>query len=199
MFTALPSEVQRELASLAEQYGQPRVIFAPLDLSEGLFDPLSSRDRYGEVCMVIRRPAGTLLTAKKTFYPLDGHRLLTGGIHPGEPVLQALLREVHEETGLTVEVRRFLVAVAYHQAGEEQNPLFYTFAFLLDEISGTLGSLDPDEHLEYFREIAPADLPERAAFLDQLADVFSPDLQANWAVWGRFRAIIHRHIWDALQ
>jgi 8-oxo-dGTP pyrophosphatase MutT (NUDIX family) len=199
MFDALPLEVQRELTSLAQRFGEPRVIFAPLDLSEGLFSPLSSRDRYGEVCMVIRRPAGTLLTAKKTFYPAEGHRLLTGGIHPGEPILEALLREVHEETGLTVEVRRFLVAVAYHQPGEEQEPLFYTFAFLLDEIGGTLGSLDPDEQVEYFREIAPADLAERASFLATLADVYSPDLQANWAVWGRFRAIIHRLVWETLQ
>src|SRR5437879_4390189 len=137
MFSSLPVEVQGELVALSERYGQPLVHFAELELTE-LFDPLSSRDRYGEVCMVVRRPDGRLITAKKTFYPTNAYRLLTGGIHPGEPVLDALLREVHEETGLDVTVSRFLAAVAYHWPEQQNSPLFYTFAFLLEEISGTL-------------------------------------------------------------
>lgn len=198
MFATLPMDVQQELHALAEQFGSPLVRLARLESRE-IFDPLSSRDRYGEVCMVIRRPEGTLLTAKKTFYPFNGYRLLTGGIHPGEPVLEALLREVHEETGLEVIVSRFLAAVAYHQPGEEEDPLFYTFAFLLDEKGGTLGSLDPDEQLEYFREITPEELSARAEFLARLPDLYSPDLQTHWDAWGKFRAIIHRLVWEALR
>ncbi len=198
MFSTLPVEVQSELVALSEQFGQPLVRFAQIEEGD-LFDPLGSRDRYGEVCMVIRRPSGSLIAAKKTFYPTDGYRLLTGGIHPGEPVLEALLREVHEETSLEVAVSRFLAAVAYHWPTSEQNPLFYTFAFLLDEISGTLGSLDPAEQLEYFREIMLADLPARADFLEHLPNTYSPDLQVDWPAWGNFRAIIHRLVWEALQ
>ena len=195
MFSALPIEVQRELATLSEQFGQPLVSFAPLDITR-LFDPLSNPDRYGEVCMVIRRPDGRLLTAKKTFYPTNGYRLLTGGIHPGEPVLDALLREVNEETALEVAVSRFLVAVAYHLPDRQDSPLFYTFAFLLDEIGGTLECLDQDERLEYFREITPSELPERAAFFAGLPSDYSPDLDIAWSEWGRFRAVIHRLIWE---
>ena len=198
MFSALPIEVQSELAELSEQFGQPLVHYAQLDIAK-IFDPLSSRDRYGEVCMVVRRPSGHLLAAKKTFYPTNGHRLLTGGIHPGEPVLAALLREVHEETGLEVAVSRFLVAAAYHLPEQRASPLFYTFAFLLDETGGTLGCLDPDEQLDYFREIIPDELPERAEFLAHLSDDYSPDLGVEWSEWGRFRAIIHQLIWQILR
>ena len=198
MFRALPVEVQNELADLSTRFGQPLVRLAELDIAK-LFDPLSSRDRYGEVCMVVRRPGGRLLTAKKTFYPTNGYRLLTGGIHPGEPVLEALLREIGEETGLEVNVNRFLVAVAYHLPTQQESPLFYTFAFLLDEVGGTLECLDPDERLEYFREITVEELSERAEFLDLLQNGYSPDLGVNWSEWGHFRAIIHRLVWETLQ
>lgn len=197
MFSALPIEVQRELAGLAEQFGQPLVSLAQLDITR-LFDPLNSRDRYGEVCMVVRRPNGSLLTAKKTFYPTNAYRLLTGGIHPGEPVLDALLREVREETGLEVAVSRFLAAVAYHLPERQESPLFYTFAFLLDERGGTLECLDADEYLDYFRSITPEELPERAEFFEHLPDSYSPDLGIAWPEWGRFRAVIHRLVWQTL-
>jgi ADP-ribose pyrophosphatase YjhB (NUDIX family) len=198
MFLALPVSIQEELASLAVFFNQPLICQAELDISP-LFDPFSAIDRYGEVCMVIRRPNGRLLTAKKTFYPPDGYRLLTGGINYGEPVLDALLRETHEETSLEVVVRRFLAAVAYHLPGQSQQPLFYTFAFLLDEISGTLQSLDEDEHLEYFREITVEELPERASFFANLAHSYSPDLAGDVADWGQFRAVIHRLVGESLR
>jgi ADP-ribose pyrophosphatase YjhB (NUDIX family) len=113
--------------------------------------------------------------------------------------LDALLREVREETGLEVAVSRFVAAVAYHLADQQASPLFYTFAFLLDETGGTLECLDPDERLEYFREITLDELPERAEFLDHLQSGYSPDLGVDWSEWGHFRAIIHRLVWEALQ
>lgn len=194
----LPGEIQAELADLVTRFGQPLVYCAELDTPH-LFDPLGNPDRYGEVCMVVRRSNGQLLTAKKDFYPTNGHRLLTGGIHHGEAVLNGLLRETHEETGLEVVVQRFLAAVAYYLPGALEKPVFYTFAFLLDEVGGTLECIDEHERLEYFREIAPDELPERAEFLAHLAHSYSPDLDEDWAHWGQFRAVIHRQVWKALQ
>lgn len=197
MFQALSPAIQKDLTTLAGQFGRPLVRFAELDIAK-LFDPLSNTDRYGEVCMVIRRPNGRLITAKKDFYPTNASRLLTGGIQHGEPVMEALLRETEEETGLDVVVRRFLVAAAYHLPGQQEQPVFYTFAFLLDEVSGTLACMDENERLEYFREIAPDELLERAEFLDHLTSDYSPDLATEWSEWGHFRAVIHRLVWEAL-
>src|SRR4051812_2327989 len=66
------------------------------------------QNRRREVCMVLRRKSGLILTFTKTFYPPGVYRLLTGGVEPGESVRQALLREVQEETGLQITVSRFL-------------------------------------------------------------------------------------------
>jgi ADP-ribose pyrophosphatase YjhB (NUDIX family) len=196
MFPSLPAPINDELAQLAQRYGQPIVQTVNLGANT-FFDPLNKSDRYGEVCMVIRRKNGRLLTAIKTFYPRGAYRLLTGGINYGEPVLDALLRETHEETGLEVEVKRFLAAVAY-QLNSNEPPNFYTFAFLLDEVGGTFGVLDKDERVESFREIEPSELPAVANFLSHLGHQQSEEINGDLNDWGRFRAVIHRLVWKAL-
>ena len=147
MFPTLPQSVQQELEQLAQRYGQPLVHTADLEAND-LFDPLNKTDRYGEVCMVVRRKNGRLLTMTKTFYPKGAYRLPTGGINYGESIHDALLRETNEETGLQVNINHFLAAVAYRVPAVTAQPLFYTFAFLLDEVSGTLGAIDETERVE---------------------------------------------------
>lgn len=197
MFSTLPQAIQDELMQLAQAYNQPLLRTADLE-SPDLFDPLNRTDRYGEVCMVVRRPNGRLLTMTKTFYPRGVSRLLTGGINHGEPILAALLRETSEETGLQVELRRFLAAVAYRTGGQGTSPVFYTFAFLLDEVGGTLGTLDPGERVEAFFEVEPGSLPQLAAKLERVESVYSSKIEGYWGDWGRFRAVIHRVTWEAL-
>ncbi|MBV9711659.1 MAG: NUDIX hydrolase [Ktedonobacteraceae bacterium] len=198
MMPFLSQETQNELARLAERYSQPLV--RTVDLGQtSQFDPINKHDRYGEVCMVLRRRNGHLLTMKKTFYPIGAYRLLTGGIDHEEAIFDALLRETNEETGLEVVVRRFLVAAAYLIADAGEKPVFYTFAFLLDEIGGTLGAIDEDERVEAFLEIEPEQLPQRAAFLERIGGPrFSKEIAGSWSDWGKFRAAIHHLVWEAL-
>jgi 8-oxo-dGTP pyrophosphatase MutT (NUDIX family) len=241
MIPSLPSEVQRELAELGQRYGQPLVCTVDLPL-EGYWNPRSGSlsgeaaadeappaggavpkpERVCEVCMVVRRPNGRLITGTKAFYPHRVFRLLTGGVEAEEGVLDALRRETLEETGLETQVTRFLAAVAYRfpaPAARATAPLsaaasmpagphpvrFCTFAFLLDEAGGTLGALDEAERLDEYREIEPADLAAMAEELETLDPSGSdPDpvaaMEAGaWRDWGRFRSVIHRLVWDALQ
>ena len=198
MFPYLPQDVQDELEQLSQMYNAP--IVRTVNLGEtSQFDPLSKNDRYGEVCMVVRRPNGLLLTMIKTFYPRGCYRLLTGGINYGEPVLDALLRETLEETGLDVEVRQFLAAVAYQTVQSGEEPVFYTFAFLLDEVGGKLGPLDLEERVESYRYISPDDLPAIAERLSHLEPDYDTEIGGDWHDWGQFRAVIHRLVYEALQ
>ncbi len=197
MFPSLSQEIQDELAQLAITYGAPLVRTIDLGISS-MFDPLNATDRYGEVCMVIRRRNGRLITAIKTFYPKDAYRLLTGGINYGERVYDALLRETHEETGLKVSINRFLAALAYYRNGDDKTPVFYTFAFLLNEVSGTLGALDESERVEAFREVSVEDLPQLANTLRHINHEPSREIGGNWSDWGRFRAAVHDAVYTAL-
>lgn len=58
------------------------------------------------VGVIVRDPFGRILLEKRSDCGLWG--LPGGKIEPGESIIQAALREVHEETGLTVEVTQLL-------------------------------------------------------------------------------------------
>jgi ADP-ribose pyrophosphatase YjhB (NUDIX family) len=189
-------ELASEAALLAARYGEPRRVDATVQL---FFDPIQNPDRIGEVCMVVRRRNGKLLLSIKTFYPRGAHRLPTGGIHHGERILDALVRETKEETGLDTVIRRFLAAISYRPVtATDADPIFHTFAFLLDEVGGDLGALDEEEQIEEWIEVEPAELRAVAERLERLAGAHSQDIGGDWADWGRFRAVVHRAVADAL-
>jgi 8-oxo-dGTP pyrophosphatase MutT (NUDIX family) len=197
----LSAAVEAEISALAARYGEPRRVIARLESSP--FSPFGKRDRFGEVCMVVRRPNGKLLTAIKTFYPAGAFRLLTGGVGHGESIEAALLREIAEETGLEVRVRRFLALIEYRLApgGPESGAAtleFATFAFLADETGGALSAQDESEQIAAFREVAVDELPRLAETLDQLPAVADPEIDGRWRDWGRFRAVVHRVVHEAL-
>ena len=192
----LPAATQSELALLARQYGAPLVVDALI--ADDFDDPIRRRDRYGEVCMVVRRPNGKFLLSIKTFYPRGAYRLPTGGIHDGEPVYDALLRETHEETGLDTTVERFLARISYRPKPAGAAPVFHTFAFLLRETGGRLGALDLSEHIEDWREIELSELPRVADTLDDLSTTSDHDIGGSWRAWGKFRAVVHRVVYDRL-
>ena len=191
----LPDALEREVLELSRRYGQPLILDASID--DSFDDPIRKPDRIGEVCMVIRRTNGKLLLSIKTFYPRGAYRLPTGGIHPGERILDALVREAHEETGLQLRVDRFLARITYTPRRSEM-PLFHTFAFLLTEVGGTLGALDESEQLDDWREIDVAELPGVAEFLDGLRTSGTQGVGGDWRAWGKFRAVVHRVVHEAL-
>ncbi|MEO7002278.1 MAG: NUDIX hydrolase [Ktedonobacterales bacterium] len=195
-------ERQHELADLAQSYGQPLIEIADASAYEGYLRSFRMNKRVGEACMVIRRPNGRLLTMTKPFYPAGVYRLPTGGIERGEAILHGLLRETEEETSLTVEVRRFL-ALAVYTRSDTDIPLewreYATYAFLLDEVGGTLHVQDEHEQIADYREITPDDLAAIVMQLDTLGNDYNDELDASIGDWGHYRAVIHRLVWQALQ
>jgi NAD+ diphosphatase len=191
----LDSYIEDQVAELAARYGPSRRL--EVELTGRPFSPLILDDRYGEVCMVVRRPNGKLITAIKTFYPAGAFRLLTGGVDHGESIAVALLREVAEETGLDMVVRRLLAVIEYRLAMLHPRR-FASFVFLLDEVGGVLAARDEGEQIGAFRELAVDELPALAEVLERVPDEFSQDIDGSWRDWGRFRAVAHRVVYDAL-
>jgi NAD+ diphosphatase len=188
--------LEQEVAELAASLGKPRRVEA---LIRPFFDPVQRPDRFGEVCMVIRRRSGKVPLAIKTFYPRGAYRLPTGGIHHGEPILDALRRETEEETGLQTATRRFLAWITYRPVSAAEGPaLFHTFAFLLDEVGGEFHTSDLEEQIEDWIEIEPAGLADIAERLDRIESAPSQDIGGDWADWGHFRAIVHRVVHEEM-
>jgi ADP-ribose pyrophosphatase YjhB (NUDIX family) len=190
------TDLEKEIAKLATRFGEPRRIEASV---RPFFDPIQRSDRFAEVCMVIRRQNGKIPLSIKTFYPRGAYRLPTGGIHPGERILDALLRETDEETALHVKVQRFLAWITYRDvAAPDGPPLFHTFAFLLAEVGGAFKTRDEEEQIEDWIEVEPSALSAVADRLDSLASAPSSEIGGNWADWGHFRAAVHRVVADQL-
>ena len=95
-------------------------------------------------------------------------------------------------------VDQFLAAIEYRRAGDER-PAFRTYAFLITELGGTLGSLDESERIEAYREVEIDELPGIAESLDGIARSEAPEIFGDWSDWGRFRAIVHRAVYRALE
>ena len=190
------TDLEREVAELAARFGAPRRVEAAV---RPFFDPIQRPDRYAEVCMVIRRSNGRIPLSIKTFYPRGAYRLPTGGIHKGEGILDALLRETDEETALEIEVRRFLAWITYRDASLPTGPaLFHTFAFLLDEVGGVFKTRDEEEQIEDWIEVDASALSDVADRLDTIPSGPSKDIGGDWADWGHFRAIVHRVVAEEL-
>ena len=142
--------------------------------------------RQGEVVLVLRRPSGCILLQTKAFYPAGAYRMPTGGIGEGEPLLAAVQRELREETGLQGRVARFLGVLHYRftRGGLEQERSSYVF--LVDLGPEPPQPEDESERITGFCEVPPEALPEVARRLAQM--------DAEWAVWGRFRALAHEFV-----
>ncbi len=168
--------MDKALTLLRKRYGKVPLV-QPVITSVD-FPPLRG-GRRGEVAMAIRRPSGGILLQTKAFYPAGTFRLPTGGIKEGEDVEHALLREVHEESNLTVEIER-PVAVIEHTTAEGR-AAFRSYLFLVRETGGELKVNDPDEQISGWDE---RDLDGLRAATVQLRA-----LGGTWQRWGHFRAL----------
>jgi ADP-ribose pyrophosphatase YjhB (NUDIX family) len=177
----------RDLGWLRKRYG--RFPLVEKVLASGDFAPVRGGGRRSEVAMAIRRPSGGILLQTKAFYPPGTFRLPTGGIKEGEDVEHALLREVHEESNLDVEIER-LVAVIDHSAVDTKTS-FRSYMFLLREVGGTLKVNDPDEKISGWDERDVAGLTRAASDLR--------GLEGTWRRWGQFRAIVLDVLTDAVR
>jgi ADP-ribose pyrophosphatase YjhB (NUDIX family) len=182
---------EAEVAALRAAYGQPQRVQRQLEIGPELFQTRFNRldNRRGEVVLALERPAGTLLLHSKAHYEAGVYRLLSGGVNLGETVLAALHREVAEETGLRVTVERFIAVLDMVFCFGPVAVPFPSYVFHVREASGTLR---PDQReISGLLEVVPEALPQIAATLR--------DLQGSRADWGRWRAIAHELVAEALQ
>lgn len=173
-----------EVANLSAAFGAPLRRLYRLPADDYLFISRRNklRDSRGEVAVCLRRPNGYFLFHTKQLYP-DLYRLPTGGIHWGEPVQDALHREVREETGLTLHKLRFLAIIGYQlqQPARQRTVPFVTYLWFGEEAGGQLQA-------DGAEVIAFSELPLTSfAWIARRLRSAPAPRQA----WGAWRAIVH--------
>ncbi len=178
---------QTELKDLLKRYACP-VHFANMQIDSGLFDffynkVVENRNRRGEVCLAVIRDDEVLLHTKHK-YPPNIYRLPTGGINYDESVLKALHREVHEETGLTVNHKNLESVLLYELVHQRRRVPFASYMFTVVTEPDKPQPVDEGEGISGFKWVPISDLENVVGQLE--------NIKGEWKIWGQFRALAHK-------
>ena len=135
------------LEAAARRWGAPRRVTMSFGISERERDLVrgSRRDeRSHDITLFIRRDERYAVIAKPG-YPKGAWRAPSGAVKPGEELEAGAKREAYEETGLAVELERYLLRIdAAFWYGAEVEP-WQTYVFLASAPSGELDVKDTRE------------------------------------------------------
>lgn len=188
----LPMIISDEVADLSARYGTPLQRSFDVQADEYIVAYRFNRntDRRAEVVFAIEDTAGQLWVHTKSSYPQHIFRLPTGGVHWDELVVDGLLREVKEETGLSVEIVRFLGIINYQFCYGSSVAPFVSYVFHLRSTCVDCPTISQGEPISEFRAVSPKQLRQLAVDLRNLA--------GKRRAWGQWRALAHDLVYDTL-
>jgi ADP-ribose pyrophosphatase YjhB (NUDIX family) len=169
------------LEPLRERFGTPAVLpwdgeITAAEWAIATYNPVRSHD----VTLFILDPSRRIALIRKPHFTSGVWRPPGGGIKPGEDFIAGAIREAREETGLHVELTRYLVASeAVFRNGGRELP-WRTHVFLAETADEELAPDDP-------AEIAAA----RWGTLDELAGPLRERLLATGRAFWRYRVALH--------
>jgi ADP-ribose pyrophosphatase YjhB (NUDIX family) len=169
------------LAPVRERYGTPFVLRWDGEISDDEWALATyNAARTHDVTLFILDPARRLALIRKPHFAADVWRPPGGGIKPGEDFVGGSVREALEETGLHVELSRYLVAseVTFRNAGRELEWRTHVFLASTEDVE-----LAPDD---------PAEIAEaRWGTLEELGGPLRERLLATGRALWRYRVALH--------
>jgi ADP-ribose pyrophosphatase YjhB (NUDIX family) len=176
------------LAPVREAFGEPVVMpwegeIGDREWEVATYNPVRTHD----VTLFILDPSQRIALIRKPHFAADVWRPPGGGIKPGEDFAAGAIREALEETGLQVELQRYLVATdAIFRNGGRELP-WHTHVLLATTNDEAIAPADGDE-------IAEA----RWGTLDELAGPLRERLLATGRAFWRYRVALHDAALQAL-
>jgi ADP-ribose pyrophosphatase YjhB (NUDIX family) len=177
------------LAAVRERFGTPLDLPWEGEISDAEWAIATHNPaRTHDVTLLILDRSRRVALIRKPHFAAGIWRPPGGGIKPGEDFVAGAVREALEETGLQVELRRYLVAsrAIFSNAGRE---LEWRTHVVLAETEGD--ELAPDDR----EEIAEA----RWGTLDELAGPLRERLLATDRAFWRYRVALHDAALRALE
>jgi ADP-ribose pyrophosphatase YjhB (NUDIX family) len=169
------------LAPVRARFGEPVLLAWEGEISDAEWRVATyNPTRRHDVTLVILGPGRRLALIRKPQFPPDVWRPPGGGIHPGEEFVAGAVREALEETGLHVDLSRYLVEsrVVFRNAGRELPWRTHVLLAETEDPKLTPGDVD---------EIAGA----RWGTLEELAGPLRERLLAQDRAFWRYRVALH--------
>ena len=156
------------VAGLEARYGVPDEVGWQFEMSPREFDVVrrSQKHRRAHDVTLFIIEDEQVVVIKKPFYPPGVYRAPSGGVAPGESFEVGALREAYEETGLRVELDRYVVRarVKFTCAGAPIDWVSHVFS--ARRTGGELAPVDTREIVEArFATVAEILGPMREAML----------------------------------
>lgn len=186
-----PMICDQEVAELVRCYGAPmrRSYHIQADEYIRAYRWRKECDRRAEVVFAIQDPTGKIWMHAKAHYPAHLFRLPSGGVGLYEDIHHALMREIAEETGLCVTVRRFVALLEYRFEYGGSMVKFASYVFHLTS-DGCPPTLPDNGEIFAFRAILPPQLLQLTVDMRNMI--------GERRGWGQWRSLAHDVVYEYL-
>ena len=180
-----------EIASLIEKYGEPIVhefIADFLEFECNLVKRTESKGRLHDITCFIRRDDGDFVVIQKPQYARTGiYRAPSGGATTGELLEDAAIREMYEETGLTIRLTRFVLDMRLDVVCKDRTIPWRSLVFLAEPIAGEMKPIDT-------REIFDVTVMSREQLIGEVAQLME---DSGWGGF-KYRAFLTREFFKRI-
>lgn len=167
------------IRDIERKYGTPAEVRLSYEMTRREFDMVRRSQKHGrahDITLFILK-GDSLVVIKKPMYPPGAYRAPSGGINPGEDFEEGSVREAYEETGLVVELDRYILRARVKFTNESDVIDWTSHVFTANPVGGTLEPIDVHEIVE-----------ARFARLDELNGPIKVALLASGSTGLRYRA-----------
>ncbi len=167
------------IKEIENKYGTPAEVHLSYEMNRREFEMVRRSQKHGrahDVTLCILKE-NSIVVIKKPMYPPGAYRAPSGGISPGENFEAGAVREAYEETGLAIELVKYLLRARVKFTNESDVIDWTTHVFTANPVGGSLEPVDTHEIVE-----------ARLAGIDELNGSIKQALLASGSTGLRYRA-----------